>query len=147
MNDLNFKFDAPEHGWMDICVADEERKVSLVISDVPCNSIYKLVDILLGLQAGRKSEEVEFSLEPDYALWKFITKGDNLEILVFPSASRNSPNVFRGKREIVIHRLYKALKDLESLQCWKEPSATTKIWSWKFPSQELNKFKAKAKNA
>ncbi|WP_036523461.1 hypothetical protein [Nitrincola sp. A-D6] len=147
MNDVKFKFDTPEHGWMDISVGDGEREESLVISDVPCNSVYKLAYILLALQSGSKSEEVEFSLEPDYALWKFRANDNELEIHVFPSSSRNNPIVFKGQRTKVIHRLYKALRDLETLSCWKEPDATSIIWSWEFPYQELNQFRARAKSA
>jgi hypothetical protein len=147
MNEVKFKFDTPEHGWMDVSIGDGEREVSLVISDVPCNSLYKLADILLGLQSGSKSEEVEFSLEPDFALWKFITKEQELEIHVFLSSSCNHPVIFSGQRGKVIHRLYKALRDLESLPCWKEPAATSNIWSWEFPSQELNQFSARSNSA
>ena len=144
MNDVKFKFDEPKHGWMNVRVSDGEHEVSLVISDVPCNSIYKLAYILLSLQSGSQSEEVEFSLEPEYALWKFITQDDDLEIHVFSSSSRNNPKVFRGKRRKVINRLYKGLRDLEALPCWKEPG-TINIWSWEFPSHELNQFKTRAK--
>ena len=147
MNELIFKFDEPEHGWMDLSIADGEREVVMVISDVPCNSVYKLADILLSLQSGSKAEEVEFSLEPDFALWKFIDLSGKLEIHVFPDSGRDKPSVFKGERVKVIHRLYKALKDLESLQCWKTPEATNSNWSWEFPYQELNQFRTRAESA
>ena len=115
----------------------------MVISDVPCNSIYKLADILLSLQSGMQSEEVEFSLEPDYALWKFTIQGNDLELLVFPDSGRDEPIVFKCGKEKLIKRLYKALRDLEALQCWQEPQAINTVWSWEFPSHELNEFKAR----
>lgn len=147
MNEVKFEFNAPEHGWMDISIGDGEREVTLVISDVPCNSLYKLADILLGLQSGNMSDEVEFSLEPDFAVWKFMTKENEIEVHVFPNSSCKDSTVFSGERGKVIHHLYKALRDLESLPCWKDPAATSSIWSWEFPSKELNWFNARAKNA
>lgn len=147
MSELKFKFGTPEHGWMDLNITDGEHEVSLVISDVPCNSVYKLADILLSLQSGAETEEVEFSLEPDFALWKFVSQGSDLEIHVFPDSGRDKPTLFKGERGKVIHRLYKALRDLESLQCWKEPSAASNIWSWEFPSQELNQYRVRLKSA
>jgi len=147
MSELQFKFGVPEHGWMDLSIADGEREVVMVISDVPCNSVCKLADTLLSLQSGSKIEEVEFSLEPDFGLWKFIDIGRELEINVFPGSGRDKPNVFKGERIKVIYRLYKALRDLESLKCWKDPQAIRNTWSWAFPSKELNQFKARAKSA
>lgn len=146
MNELKFIFEAPEHGWMDVTVSDGSKEISLVVSDVPCNSLHKLANILLGLQSGAKSEEVEFSLEPDFALWKFQAKDEELELYVYPNSSGNNPVLFIGKREKVIHRLYKALRDLESLSCWKESNAMSNIWSWEFPSKELNLFSTRAKS-
>ena len=147
MNEVKFEFGAPEHGWMDASITDGERKVTFLISDVPCNSINKLTNILLDLQSGAKAEEVEFSLEPDFALWRFHAKDEELEVHVFENSNRTDPVIFTGKRKKVIHRLYKALRDLESLQCWKEPAATSNYWSWEFPSQELNKFSMRDKSA
>ena len=132
---------------MNLNISDGEREVSIVISDVPCNSVYKLANILLSLQSGAKAEEVEFSLEPDFALWRFVGQGSELEIHVFPDSGRDKPSVFKGDRGKVIHRLYKALRDLESLRCWSYPDATSTIWSWEFPSQELNQFRSRSKNA
>ena len=132
---------------MDASITDGERKVTFLISDVPCNSINKLTNILLDLQSGAKAEEVEFSLEPDFALWRFHAKDEELEVHVFENSNRTDPVIFTGKRKKVIHRLYKALRDLESLQCWKEPAATSNYWSWEFPSQELNKFSMRDKSA
>lgn len=146
MNDVKFKFAEPKHGWMDVKVSDGEQKISLMVSDVPCDSIYKLAYTLLGLQSGDQSEEVEFSLEPEYALWKFITQNEDIEIHVFPNSNLNNPEIFRGQREKVIKRLYKGLRDLEALPCWKEPDVSSNIWSWEFPSHELNQFKKREKN-
>ena len=147
MNELKFIFEAPEHGWMDVTVSDGSKEISLVVSDVPCNSLHKLANILLGLQSGAKSEEVEFSLEPDFALWKFHAKDEGLELYVYPNSIGGKPVLFSGEREKVIHRLYKAMRDLESLSCWKEPDAIGNIWSWEFPSKELTLFSTRAKSA
>jgi len=115
MSELKFKFGVPEHGWMALSITDGEREEVMEISDVPCNSVLGLADILLSLQSGSKTEEVEFSLEPDFALWKFIDQSGELEIHVFPDSGRDKPSVFKGERRKVINRLYKALRDLESL--------------------------------
>jgi len=78
MNEVKFKFDEPRHGWMDIRISDNDKSISLDISDMPCDSINQLVDVLLGIQSGVISQEVEFSLEPEYARWRFQIEDENL---------------------------------------------------------------------
>jgi hypothetical protein len=147
MNEVKFKFSTPEHGWMDINVSDGKQEISLEISDVPFDSIYKLASVLLGLQSGLRSDEFEFSLEPGYARWKFISQGNNLELHIFPDSGRDRPIVFASSRGKLLHSLYMGLRDLESLQCWKEQNAGSCVWSWEFPSTELNEFKLRSKSA
>jgi len=139
--------DSLTHGWMHVSISDGSKIVDLVISDVPCNSIYKLADILLNLQSGLLNEEVDFSLEPEYALWKFIVSGDDLKIEVFPDSKCETPIVFIGRKEKTINRLYKGLRDLESNPVWKNTELSNSVWSWDFPSRELNMFKANRKVA
>jgi hypothetical protein len=147
MNEIYFKFGEPKNGWMELSIIHSDEEVNLVISDVPCDSIYKLADILLSLQAGIGYEEVEFSLEPEYALCKFIVDGNDLTLEIFPESGRKNPVIFKGYKEKVIKRLYKGLRDLESLPAWKGSGSSHEAWSWDFPTSELNKFKERSKIA
>ena len=147
MSDVRFKFGIPRHGWMDVMVSDGEQKISLDISDVPFDSIHDLTGVLLGLQAGMLNEEVKFSLEPEFALWRFTVKGSDLVLEIFPDSGRDSPITFKGQKAEIVKRLYKALRDLESLPCWKNPDNLDPVWSWDFPSSELRKFKDMVQNA
>jgi len=146
MFDLKFIFGEPRHGWMEITIDDSKKKVKLDISDVPCNSILRLAKILLKLLDGSLEEDVEFSLEPEYALWKFKVVNDNLQIDVFPNAARDNPIVFRKKKNKALNRLYKGLRDLEAMSCWKKHNSDEDVWSWDFPSVELAQFKRRRNN-
>ncbi|RXJ66515.1 hypothetical protein CS022_24560 [Veronia nyctiphanis] len=117
MNNIRFKFGEPEHGWIGVIVGDSNHEVVLEISDVPCNSLYKLTDVLLELKAGSKFQEVEFSLEPDFALWKFINLGHLLEIHVYPNSSCEEPFVFSGCKDKVLHNRPSMTSARPRIQC------------------------------
>lgn len=110
---------------MEISVSDTEKEVCLIVSHFPMNSIYDLAQALLRLQSGSKIEEVEFSLEPDFALWVLEVIGEKLSLSVYPDSRRAR----------------------ESLSCWNKSDALESIWSWEFPTRELNEYKIKAKSA
>ena len=147
MNDIEFQFSEPDHGWMEVSVKNSDKNVCLAISDAPCDSISKLAQVLLSLQSGSEQEEVEYSLEPEYALWKFVVENEQMTLSVYPDSGRSNPILFTGNKDKILKRLYKSLRDLESMSCWSKPDALETIWSWEFPSRELNEFKANDKNA
>ena len=142
MIETKFKFSAPEHGWMEVSAGNSEIEVTIDISDVPIDSICNLAAALLRLQAGSKKEEIEFSLEPQTALWIFEVVNEQLMLSVYPDSSRDNPVLFQGSKERTLHNLYNSLRDLESFSCWDKLDAINTVWSWEFPSGELNKFKS-----
>ena len=83
---------------------------------------------------------MKFSLEPDFALCRFKVRGGHIDVEVYPNASRSNPVRFSGLKKKVLHSLYKSLRDLESLDCWKHPECDKVIWSWGFPHQELDRY-------
>jgi hypothetical protein len=80
MNRLNLQFGTPEHGWMEIVMSSSANATELVVSDVPCNSLYGLTKILLNLIEGGTEEIVEWSLEPEYSKWIFKRKMKKLSL-------------------------------------------------------------------
>ena len=113
MNELRIAFGIPSEGWLELTISNQNQRIILDISDVPCDSINELAKTFVNLQSGSKIEEVEFSLEPDFALWRFISFEDEMQINVFPNASRDRPVIFKDNRKKLLNRIYQALKDLE----------------------------------
>ncbi|WP_413190351.1 hypothetical protein [Psychrobacter sp. AT9] len=140
MNTVKIEFGVPVDGWLELTISNQSQCITLDISDVPCDSISELAKAVINLQFGSKTEEVEFSLEPDFALWRFISFADELQIQVFPNSSRGKPFIFKGTREEVLYNLYKALKELETESFMQDPDDMMHVWSWDFPSITLNKY-------
>ena len=143
MDMMHFKFSEPEHGWMIITVGNSEKELSHDISDVPCNSLESLAIALSKLNKGSKYEKIEFSLEPEYAVWEFEVLEQELILKISPDSSRDENITFRGNKDIILHRIYKGLRDLETYPFWKSTDLRDSKWSWEFPSKELNEFKVK----
>lgn len=141
MNELRIAFGILSEGWLELTISNQNQRITLDISDVPCDSINELAKIFVNLQSGSKIEEVEFSLEPDFALWRFISFEDEMQIHVFPNANRDKPVMFKENREKLLNRIYQALKDLEKLPCWQDHNNMINVWSWKFPSEILNDYR------
>lgn len=140
---MKFKFGIPEHGWLEFKISDFDNEVVLDISDVPNNALETLAVALNRLRMGSLQEAVEFSLEPYFALCRFKVQGDYIDVEVYPNASRSNSVIFSGLKNKAMHSLYKSLRDLESLDCWKHPECDKVIWSWDFPHQELDEYKTK----
>ena len=138
---VNFSFGVPEHGWLEFKISDIKNEVVLDTSDVPNNHLQELTIALNRLREGSLQEEVEFSLEPDFALCRFKVNNEFIDIEIYPNGSRLNPIQFSGLRSKVMHSVYKSLRDLESLDIWKHPDCDEKYWSWNFPHSELNAFK------
>ena len=113
MNAVKIEFGVPNKGWLELTISNRSQCIILNISDVPCDSISELAEAVINLQFGSKTEEVEFSLEPDFALWRFISFEDELQIHVFSNAIRDRPVIFKDNRKKLLNRIYQALKDLE----------------------------------
>lgn len=140
MNVVKIEFGVPDEGWLDVIISNQSQCITLDVSDVPCDSISELAKAVINLQSGSKIEEVEFSLEPDFVLWRFISIGDELQVHVFPNASRDKTFIFTGTREEVLYNLYKALKELETELFRQNSDNMMHVWSWDFPSEILNKY-------
>ena len=113
MNAVKIEFGVPNEGWLELTTSNRSQCIILNISDVPCDPISELAEAVINLQFGSKTEEVEFSLEPDFALWRFISFEDELQIHVFSNAIRDRPVIFKDNRKKLLNRIYQALKDLE----------------------------------
>ncbi|WLP95655.1 hypothetical protein [Psychrobacter sp. M13] len=140
MNTVKIEFGVPVDGWLELTISNQSQCIILDISDVSCDSISELAKAVINLQLGSKTEEVEFSLEPDFALWRFISFTDELQIQVFPNSSCGKPFIFKGTREEVLDNLYEALKDFETESFRQSPDDMMHVWSWDFPSTTLNKY-------
>ena len=140
---MHFKFSEPEHGWMIVTVGNPEKELTHDISDVPCNSIENLAIALLKLKKGSKTEKIEFSLEPEFALWVFEVNKQEIILKIYPDSGRDEPVTFRGDKDKILHLIYTSLRDLESYPFWNNADLRDSKWSWEFPSMELNKFKVK----
>ena len=143
MNQVKFKFGEPQHGWVDFKISDSVHEIILDVSDVPNNCLESLALALNRLQEGSIEQEVEFSLEPVFAILRFNVNRKTLNLEVFPDESRVNSIKFYGPKNKVLHQLYKGLKDLGSLDCWQAKNALENIWSWEFPYKELNEYKEK----
>ena len=140
MNAVKIEFGVPNEGWLELTTSNRSQCIILNISDVPCDPISELAEAVINLQFGSKTEEVEFSLEPDFALWRFISFEDELQIHVFSNAIRDRPVIFKDNRKKLLNRIYQALKDLEKLPCWQHPDNMMHVWSWDFSGEILNSY-------
>ena len=143
MHKIDFYFRKPEHGWMEIKISDNEKEVILDVSDVPCNSIEILISTLFKLLNGSEMEEVEWSLEPNYALWCFLSKRNEIEVHVFPDKAAEESVAFFGEKIKIIRRIYKKLCDLEVIFDNELSNTDSRQWSWDFPRNDLKKLKQK----
>jgi hypothetical protein len=134
---MNLRFDPPENGWMRVQVND----VELDVSDVPCDSLFQLTTVLARLLLGSSSEVVEWSLEPEYAKWKFDRSGDALEFRVQETSRSDAVLIERGSTDRVLDQIMTALGMLGSNPCWAQDDSGSRIWSWPFPSAELERLK------
>ena len=138
---MNITFGTPEHGWLEVQLADKQTKHHLDASDVPCNSLESLVSAVLKLHNGSVEEEIEWSLEPSYEVWKFKVKEEKITLII--SIDDKEKAVFISLKNEVIKSFYEALTKLGSLESWNEDIQTRQSWTWDFPTSTLNKLKEK----
>ena len=147
MGNVRFHFGQPVHGWMEVQVFDSENSVTLDVSDVPCNSLENLVYAMLKLLECSSMETVEWSLEPAYAVWSFTRSGSTLRLDVDPDGRRRSLISFQDQNVTMIHRVYKALRDLEACPDWALRESATRVWSWDFPGKPLSQLADRLREA
>ena len=147
MSEASFQFGSPEHGWMTVKASSGDNEVCLDVSDVPCDSLELLTTAILKLAEGSQKQQVEWSLEPEYALWDFETNGDKLKLHIFPNKKNNDKIVVSGEKKRIVRSIFKALSDLQADPCWAEPDASKFVWSWDFPSKALGQLKETIKKA
>ena len=145
MNKLNINFDTPEHGWMRVNISSPTNSTSLDVSDVPCNSLHDLTKSLINLAEGSSEEKVEWSLEPEYAEWRFVKNNNEIHFTVNIPRQKNPSFEFQCEGSKLVEKIYKSLRDLESKSVWNEPNYLAKIWSWEFPSKLLQDLSSKLK--
>jgi hypothetical protein len=147
MEKLNINFGTPEDGWMEILISSPSDEISLNVSDVPCDSLYGLLEVLTRLFDGSTEEVVEWSLEPEYAKWIFRREGDEIELSVSRAADPVTGFIFRCEASKLIHRIYKSLRNLETDPAWEAEDAKERAWSWDFPSDRLVALREKMTKA
>ena len=161
---MKLKFGKPEHGWMVITLDDHE----LDVSDVPCNSLLILTTALSQILSGSRSEEVDWSLEPNFASWIFAREGTELAFYLRPTEEGEPVLIERSVPHKIIDQILGALDKLAADEVWTQgeerlvwaadkqhlvwaqneermtwaPDGKHLIWSWPFPSAELEHLKA-----
>lgn len=111
---MKIQFDTPEHGWIRMHL----NKFELSVSDVPSDSLLMLTRVLGRLLSGSSSEEVEWSLEPEYAKWIFSRKGDELKLQLKTYSKAKPVYVYKAHFEVLIDCIIAALEDLSNDPCW-----------------------------
>ncbi|MFC5049084.1 hypothetical protein ACFPK9_16010 [Rubritalea spongiae] len=126
-------FGQPSHGWMTITV-DEFR---FDASDVPCDSLYGLCKALNSILSGSIDASVDWSLEPNYLVWKFTNNTSNCTLIITDHndtllASLDAPTdkLIRSIIEAII--TIKPFFDLDQDQI---------NWSWDYPSDAILNLK------
>lgn len=140
---MKFNFGVPHSGWFEFKISDFEKEVVLIVSHTPNNCLESLAIAMNRLRVGSVLEEVEFSLEPDFALCRFTLNNESIDLEVYPNDSRVNPVKFSALTSKVTYSLYKSLRDLEACECWETPGCDKTIWSWAFPHKELDVYKTK----
>lgn len=143
MEKLNINFGTPEQGWMEILISSPSDEISLNVSDVPCDSLDRLVKLLTRLLEGSTEEVVEWSLEPEYALWLFKRAGDEIELSVKTPGDSLTGFNFRCEASKLIHRIYKSLWDLKVDPVWEDKGVKESAWSWDFPGDRFMALREK----
>ena len=147
MDKLHLQFGTPEYGWMEIQVSSPDKEILLNISDVPCDSLNSLIKVLTKLLEGSAEEVVEWSLEPEYAAWTFKRKDNEIELSVSCRVGSTPNLVFQCEAVNMIQRISQSLRELGADPVWKEDDASSRIWSWDFPSILLELLEQKLINA
>ena len=147
MDKLHLQFGTPEYGWMGIQVSSPDKEILLNVSDVPCDSLNRLVKVLTKLLEGSAEEVVEWSLEPEYAAWTFKRKDNEIELSVSCPVGSTPNLVFQCEAVNMIQRISQSLRELGADPVWKEDDASSRIWSWDFPSILLELLEQKLTNA
>lgn len=143
MDDLTLQFGTPDHGWLAIELSSSEYDIELEVSDVPCNSLYELVKVLLDLFAGSIEGVVAWSLEPAWVEWTFKSVNNEIDLVV-ASAEENEPLLqHQCEGSKMIKTFCRSLEKLEADPAWSEPDAMSSVWSWEFPSELLQTLKLK----
>ncbi len=142
MRDFDIQFGIPSNGWMSLQVVADNQQWRCDVSDVPCDSIRGLISSLSMLMQGISECAVDWSLEPEFAQWRFCRNETTLEFSITDSHSRNKQLAYRGNLPSIVHRIIKRLCELAANECWSSAELCTKIWSWPFPTEELARLKA-----
>lgn len=137
MRDFHIEFGAPADGWMTIKVVEGDQEWQRDVSDVPRDSIRSFISSLSMLIQGSTETTVDWSLEPDYAQWRFLKNGSSVDFVIKDSQRANPRLIYRGSVCDVVHRMMKALGDLAAAPCWSDSKRSGAEWSWPFPEPEL----------
>lgn len=141
MRDFDVQFGTPSHGWMSVGIFAGDHHWHADVSDVPCDSLRSLVLSLSMLVQGAYESTIDWSLEPDYAQWRFCRIDTTMELEISKPQSNNLQLLYRGDVSAIVGRLIKGLCDLASNDCWSLADRPTRIWSWGFPKDELARLK------
>jgi hypothetical protein len=137
MRDFNVQFGAPRDGWMTIKVVAGDQEWQEDVSDVPYDSIRRLVSSLSMLLQDRTETTVDWSLEPESAQWIFRRNGSCVDFVIKDSARTNPRLVYRVNAREFVHRIIKVLCDLATVHCWSDDERPGAGWRWPFPKPEL----------
>lgn len=138
MSHIRLSFGSPRHGWLPVELADVQRSVSLVVSDVPGDSLTMLAMAALDLASGRKEARVTWFLEPDKAAWVFRRVGGHVEVHAAGEGATTAL-IQGGPAEEVALVIWRALRRLQSDPAWTNASVE-RVWAHSFPSREVTQL-------
>ena len=135
------QFSQPQHGWIEIEIRTDHGNHKVVASDVPNDCIRELVEATVRLLSGSGSEQVQFSLEPDYATWRLQRLG--LELRVAVLEPKDVEPVFEASFPVV------AFAKRLAFECKRIQPSFAKVgaWSSDYPRREVDCLETLARDA
>ena len=133
------RFSEPQDGWIEIAFMAGQANYTVVASAVPNDCVSDLVQALVRLLFGSGAEQVQFSLEPEYATCHMRRDGANLHVTIL-QPKRNEP-VFEATFPILpfAKRIAFECKRLQPVY------GKTATWGWEYPAREVELLVAATK--
>lgn len=128
-------FGSPQHGWLPLEVAVGDDSASHAVSDVPDDTLFRLVNALNLLAKGSDREEVEWHLEPDYWCWTFSGEPGTISFKAADPLGKTLETTL--ERNLLIRIFARELGMLKANPAWDKGD---KAWSHGFPDAEFSRL-------
>ena len=134
-------FSEPRNGWMQITFTGDGTDYTVVVSAVPSDCVRDLVKATIQILSGSIADQVQFSLEPDYATCHLRRDGEDVRVSI----------VERGCESPVFKALFPAVPfakrlifECKRLQPFYGKAVT---WAWEYPVREVECLVAATRSA